>query len=76
MKGLFLLLPPEPGTCVECGVEHPLEDLHDAGSLFYQYKFYAEHSRWPTWTDAMAHCSEEVKKIMAGILDEIGVKIG
>jgi hypothetical protein len=59
--GGFNLVGPEPGTCPECGVEHPPEQPHNQQSLFYQYKFYNDNGRWPTWADAMAHCSEDIK---------------
>ena len=55
-KSNWLLLPPAPGVCQLCGVDHPPLDPHNQKSLYYQYRFYAEHSRWPTWLDAMSHC--------------------
>lgn len=36
------------------------------------YKFYFEHGRWPTWADAMAHCSDEVKAAWEVALREGG----
>ena len=59
--GAFALMPAKPGTCPECAVEHAPELPHDAQSLFYQYKFYNEHGRWPTWKDALEHCTDETK---------------
>jgi hypothetical protein len=55
------LLPAREGTCPECGTDHPHADPHNQQSLFYQYRFYATHGRWPTWTDAMAHCPDAVR---------------
>ena len=51
-----------PGTCQECAVKHDPGQPHNKQSLTYQYKFYADHGRWPTWADAMAHCSTEIKE--------------
>lgn len=31
-------------------------------SLYYQLHFHAERGRWPTWSDAMAHCTPETKR--------------
>lgn len=56
------LLPPPPGTCPACAVKHPPELPHNAQSLFYQQAFHARHGRWPTWADAIAHCSPEMQK--------------
>jgi len=47
--GAFGLMPAAPGTCPECAVDHPPELPHNQQSLFYQYKFYNDHGRWPTW---------------------------
>lgn len=56
------LLPPKPGTCPICAVEHPDDAPHNQQSLYYQYRFYARRSRWPTWADAIAHCTEGVRR--------------
>jgi hypothetical protein len=55
-------------------VKHEPEQPHNQQSLFYQYKFYNEHGRWPTWQDAMAHCTDEVKQIWREALKEHGVE--
>ncbi|MEX2629512.1 MAG: hypothetical protein WD341_06190 [Tistlia sp.] len=59
----FAILPPPPDACQVCGRRpaHPAAEPHDAGSLYYQYAFRAEHGRWPTWKDALAHCAEPVR---------------
>ena len=64
-----------PGTCPECAVAHEPEQPHNAQSLAYQYKFYDKHGRWPTWTDAMDHCSDEIKAQWIEALTERGVKL-
>ena len=51
----FVLMPPRPGVCQVCAVKHDPEQPHNRDSLYYQYRFYAEHKRWPTWADAMSH---------------------
>lgn len=57
------LLPPHPEACQTCGRNpaHEPWEPHDAQSLYYQYKFYLEHKRWPTWRDAVAHCEPAVR---------------
>ena len=69
------LLPAAPGTCPECAVTHEPDQPHDKHSLFYQYKFYRDNGRWPTWKDAMAHCSEDMQRLWIDALKERGVKV-
>jgi hypothetical protein len=57
----FMMLPGPPGTCEWCHVEHDRDQPHNQQSLPYQMRFHAINGRWPTWTDAMAHCSPEVQ---------------
>ena len=64
-----------PGTCPECAVNHPPEQPHNQQSLAYQYKFYEQQGRWPTWTDALAHCGLEVQEHWKTELRKHGVKI-
>jgi hypothetical protein len=58
----FKMLPTPPGTCPECAVVHDQNEPHDKRSLAYQYSFYAKRGRWPTWTDAMAHVTPDVRE--------------
>jgi hypothetical protein len=53
------LLPPAAGKCQVCAGEHAPHEPHNAQSLYYQYAFYGATNpqRWPTWADAVAHCS-------------------
>lgn len=60
--GGMRMLPGRPGTCEWCCVEHDPEQPHNQQSLSYQMRFHAIKGRWPTWTDAMAHCLEDVRK--------------
>lgn len=75
VHGMTLLGKTPEGTCTECAVKHDPEQPHNRDSLTYQYKFYDQHGRWPTWADAMAHCPEEVKEVWTQVLRERGVKV-
>lgn len=69
------LLPCVPGVCQACAVDHPPEQPHNQQSLYWQYHFYGEHGRWPTWADAMAHCSEEIQTAWRQELAARGVEV-
>ncbi|MCG8514528.1 MAG: hypothetical protein MI740_10330 [Halanaerobiales bacterium] len=69
------LMPPKPGVCQECAVDHHPALPHNKDSLYYQYYFHGKHGRWPTWKDALAHCNEEVQKKWENVLKEKGVDI-
>lgn len=56
------LLPPAKGSCPACGHDHPPEQPHNVESMYYQYRFYGLRQRWPTWADAVAHCSDHVRE--------------
>ena len=73
--GPFKLLPAKKGTCPQCAVDHPPDQPHNQQSLAYQYWFYNEHGRWPTWADAIAHCSQEIKNFWTAELASRGVKV-
>lgn len=68
-----VLLPPPPGVCRSCAVDHEPELPHDQTSLYWQYRFYRDAGRWPTWDDAMAHCTDEVKAMWKKAMAEAGV---
>ena len=72
----FTILRPKPGVCQVCAVDHPSEDPHNKESLYYQCTFHAKHNRWPTWKDAMEHCSEGTKEEWARALTDRGVELG
>ncbi|MEA4901889.1 hypothetical protein [Desulfitobacterium sp.] len=74
--GMTLLGNTPPGTCPMCAVAHDPEMPHNQQSLAYQYKFYDQHGRFPTWADAMAHCSDEVKAQWREALAEHGIIVG
>jgi hypothetical protein len=69
------LLPAPKGTCPECAVDHDPTHPHNQQSLAYQYDFYGKQGRWPTWRDAMAHCSDEMKAFWIKELKKAKVKI-
>ena len=71
----FSLMPAKEGTCPECATAHDMSQPHNQQSLFYQYKFFNENGRWPTWKDAMEHCSPDIKKFWIMKLAELGIKI-
>ena len=60
-KNAMTLLGPPPDKCQVCATDHAWDQPHNQQSLYWQYHFYSEHGRWPTWTDAMQHCTPEVK---------------
>lgn len=62
------IVAPGPGRCHVCATAHRKEDPHDRDSLYYQNRFFRKHKRFPTWEDAMSHCTEERK---AAFRDEL-----
>lgn len=59
--GEIKIMAPTPRRCKVCAADHPPADPHDRDSLYYQNRFFQKHRRFPTWEDAMSHCSEERK---------------
>ena len=70
-----VILPPKPGVCPICAVDHEPDQPHNHDSLYYQMKFRQQHGRFPTWADAMAHCDEHVKQLWIAALAERGVSV-
>ena len=70
----FKLMSKPATACQVCGHDpaHPPEAPHNVQSLYYQYAFYGEHGRWPTWKDAMAHCDPETQRLWEQALREEG----
>lgn len=75
MKTGLRLLPCAPDVCQECAIKHDPAEPHNKQSLYYQYKFYGEHKRWPTWSDAIAHCSPELREAWKNELLKLGEKL-
>lgn len=67
------LLPPGDDKCPICAVKHDPNLPHDATSLYYQYRFYGVRKRWPHWADAMAHCTDDVRKLWIYQLKNTGL---
>lgn len=59
----MMLLPCAKDVCQACAVDHKPEDPHNQQSLYYQYCFFGQHGRWPTWKDAIAHCDERTRQL-------------
>lgn len=68
----MVLLPAAPGTCPVCAVAHDSSQAHNAQSMHYQYRFWGLRRRWPTWADAIAHCSPEIRKFWEDALRDAG----
>lgn len=66
------VIPPTPGACPMCATRHRPEDPHDRDSLYYQNRFYMRYRRFPTWDDAMSHCTESIKSSFLAELERRG----
>ncbi len=73
--GTMMLLPPAPDKCQECATDHKSDQPCNAQSLFYQMNFKMKNGRYPTWIDAMSHCTDDVKKQWKGLLLSYGVNV-
>lgn len=58
----FQLLPPAPDLCQKCATKHDSHEPHNQESMYWHTWFENEYGRVPTWEDAMAHCSDEIKE--------------
>lgn len=67
------LLPPSKEACPICATKHEPDQAHNAQSLYYHYRFHARYGRWPTWADAVAHCSPEMKAAWTQRIKDRGV---
>jgi hypothetical protein len=76
----WTVLPAAQG-CEECGRDHEPQLPHDRESLVYQYRFRSREAqagreeRWPTWLDAMAHCTPEIRQLWAEELATYGITV-
>jgi hypothetical protein len=41
----------------------------------FMYDFYGKSGRWPTWSDAMAHCTPEMQAQWTTALGEMGIAV-
>ena len=67
------ILPPRPGVCPVCATPHDPALMHNRDSLYYQMRFRQKHGRTPTWADAAAHCTPEVKAQYAPEFARLGI---
>jgi len=78
-QNAFTMLPPRPDVCQVCAVKHDHDQPHNQQSIYYRIAFHAKHGRFPTWTDAMQHCTPEVQKEwrvkLVALMREKGVKV-
>ena len=63
------------GQCAECAVAHDPAQPHNQQSLFWQYNFMEKQGRWPTWADAMAHCTPQMQADWTRALAEHGIVV-
>lgn len=66
---------PGPGMCPVCATKHDERDPHDRDSLYYQNQFYKLHKRFPTWADAMSHCSAMTQAVWRDKLKKRGIVV-
>jgi hypothetical protein len=78
-KNAMMILPPAGDVCQVCATDHKWDEPHNQQSLYYQMRFHSEHGRYPTWTDAMAHCTPEVqaawKRQLVDLMIEKGLDV-
>ena len=65
--------PPGPDKCPICATKHDPREPHARDSLYYQNRFRRRHKRFPTWADALAHCSSVTKAAWKDKLLKAGV---
>lgn len=75
LRPFRLLGKPTPDNCPVCAATHDPEQPHDQRSLYYQYYFYNQHGRFPTWADAMEHCPEDIRQFWTAELNKCGIEV-
>ena len=73
LSGWKIQPPKNPNACMLCGVVHVKGMPHNKDSVQYQYNFAKEHGRWPTWSDASKHCTEEVRTMVKNLVISKGL---
>lgn len=66
---------PGRGKCPVCATKHDPADPHDPNSLFYQIGFWKRNRRFPSWADAMEHCSPMTKLVWMDKLKKRGIRV-
>lgn len=74
-KGEIRIAAPVPGTCPVCATKHERQEPHDLNSLYYRNQFYRRHRRFPTWADALRHCSELTRAVWTEKLKRAGIEV-
>ncbi|GIP08809.1 hypothetical protein J1TS5_09790 [Paenibacillus macerans] len=69
------LISAAPILCQKCRKKHDPQHPHNQDSLYWKFTFFEKHGRWPTWTDAMEHCSDEVKSQWIKVLKQKGIEV-
>jgi hypothetical protein len=76
-NGTMMLLPPRADSCQICATEHEPELPHNKDSLYYQMAFTMQNpGKWPTWADAMQHCTSQMREDWTRLLLEKGQEVG
>jgi hypothetical protein len=70
------LLPPGPGLCGVCAVNHLSAEPHDPSSLFWQMTKAMRGEPAPTWAEALEHCPAEAKAAWIDALRSHGIDAG
>ena len=73
--GIMMLGRTPEGTCPMCAVKHDPRMPHNRDSLTYQYKFYDQHGRFPSWADAQALEAKGVKVQQNPEVDTLDIQI-
>jgi hypothetical protein len=60
-------------SCPDCGKHHDPSQPHDASTMRFQRQFHQRFDRLPTWEDAFAHCSADVRQLTRAQLMENGI---
>lgn len=50
-------------VCSECGSQHSPSQPHDPAKKIYRQRFVEKNGRFPTWEDALAHCTDQTKDL-------------
>lgn len=74
-EGAIAILPPKPGACKYCGDVHLPDEPHNRDSIIFQHHFRKSHGRYPTWYDAMRHCSPETREKAIKALSKRGIMV-
>lgn len=69
------IAPPVRGSCPICACVHREGEPHNRESLYYQMKFRQENGRFPTWNDATAHCTPQVRAAFKEEMRRHGIEI-